>query len=100
MKINKQILYLGIFVSLIAILPWPIGFYSFTRILICSCSCYVAYFLYNYHQKLWVYGAALAVLYNPVLPVYLNSKPLWTIINIATAAFFFSLMTSTKKEND
>ncbi|MBI3684711.1 MAG: hypothetical protein HY235_30445 [Acidobacteria bacterium] len=35
----------------------------------------------------------LAVLYNPVIPVHLGSKSLWTMINIATVVYFWFLET-------
>ena len=38
--------------------------------------------------KPWVYGF-FAILYNPLIPVYLNEKFLWVIVNIITIIFFF-----------
>ena len=98
MVLNRQILMAGIGVSLIAVFPWPIGFYTFTRIVICGCAAYVAFYLFNRNANLWLLGAGLAVLYNPIIPVYLYSKVLWAIINVGTAAFFFFVLSSADDE--
>ena len=89
MELNRQVVFAGIFVAVIALAPWPIGFYTFSRIILCGCSAYVAYYLLQKNENIWLLGAALAVLYNPVIPVYLHSKGLWSIVNVGTAVFFF-----------
>jgi len=94
MELNRQVVFAGIFVAVIALAPWPIGFYTFTRIVLCGCSAYVAYYLLKKNENIWLLGAALAVLYNPIFPVYLHSKGLWSIINIGTAVFFFFALSS------
>ena len=37
------------------------------------------------------YVTGLVLLYNPIAPVELGSKPLWSIINIATVVWFWML---------
>lgn len=89
MTLNKEVIFATIFVALIALLPLPIGFYSFVRIVICASSTYLAIYLFNKNQNIWMFSTALAIIYNPFIPVYLDSKELWSIINITTAAFFY-----------
>ena len=36
----------------------------------------------------WIFGF-LAVLYNPIIPVYLYEKEIWMVVNIITAIIFF-----------
>jgi hypothetical protein len=36
-------------------------------------------------------AVGLVFLYNPLIPVHLGSKPLWTAINVATV-FYFSVL--------
>ena len=100
MELNRQVVFAGIFVAVIALAPWPIGFYTFSRIVLCGCSAYVAYYLSKKNKNLWLLGAALAVLYNPVVPVYLDSKGLWSIVNIGTAVFFFFALSSASGNAD
>ena len=38
----------------------------------------------------WVL-AALVVLYNPLVPIELGSKLIWSVVNIATVVWFWSL---------
>lgn len=99
MVVNKQVLMAGVFISLLALLPWPIGFYTFSRIVLCLCSAYAAFVLYNKANGLWLLGAGFAILYNPIIPVYLHSKGLWSLFNIATAIFLFSLLSQAKKDD-
>jgi hypothetical protein len=35
--------------------------------------------------------AGLALLYNPIAPIGLGSKMVWSILNIATVAWFWTL---------
>ena len=99
MGVNKQVLMAGVLLSLIALGPWPIGFYTFSRIVLCLCCAYAAFFLYNKENSLWLLGAGFAALYNPIIPVYLHSKVLWSVINIATAVFLFSLLSQAKNDD-
>ena len=57
--------------------------------LVCGCSLYYAYHLYEKKDQTftWVFGF-FAVLYNPIIPVYLYEKQIWTIVNIVTAVVF------------
>jgi len=75
----------------IGLLPLPYGYYVLLRIFLCGLS---LYFLTRptgiRDAEKWVL-AGLVLLYNPIAPVELGSKPLWTIINIATVVWFWML---------
>ena len=83
----------GIFVCIIALLPWPTEFYIFTRICLFSVAGLLARQLYKSkpddQQGWWILLIACAVLYNPIFPIYLNSRLGWMIINVLTALLFF-----------
>ena len=74
----------------IGILPLPIGYYTLSRLVVCACALYYAHKSYqsNNVTNLWIFGF-IAVLYNPILPVYLYEKMIWIIVNIVTILFFF-----------
>ena len=74
----------------IAILPMPYGYYTLSRIIVCAGSAYFAYQFYKKKEvpKTWIFGF-FAVLYNPLIPIHLNEKIIWTIINIITIAMFW-----------
>ena len=75
----------------IGLLPLPYGYYMLLRLFLCVLC---IYFLSSVHGvrdgEKWVL-VGLAVLYNPIAPVELGSKPLWSIINIATVGWFWML---------
>ena len=88
--------------SLGALGSWPYGYYQILRWIICVSSAYLAYF---YHKSskatwAWIFGI-IAVLFNPILPIYLT-KEIWHPINIIVATIFFiSLFSKLKsKENN
>lgn len=77
---------------LVALARLPYGYYMLLRLGLCVACVY--YFsqarppIAPGHQ--FALGG-LAILYNPVIPVHLGSKPLWTVVNIATVAYFWFL---------
>ena len=76
-------------VLLAAVLEMPSGYYMLLRWIVCSVLVWHSYRFYLTGSDLmWVTGSA-AVLYNPIFPIYLYDKGLWTIINIATVALLF-----------
>ena len=81
---------LPIIVIALAIFPMPYVYYSFLRIVICGCSIFFAIRLFENKQIsfVWIFGF-LALLYNPIVPVYLYEKEIWTLINIATGILFY-----------
>jgi hypothetical protein len=71
-----------------ALVPWPYGYYQILRFVVCGVSVYVAYLAYNW-QKLWatwMFGF-IALLFNPLIPIYLTKKT-WQPIDIICAVLF------------
>ena len=88
---QKDIFWVAPIITLcFAILPMPIGFYTLTRLIICGSSVYFAYNFYKSKEvtNTWIFGF-FAILYNPIIPVYLYEKIIWTVINIVTIYFFY-----------
>jgi hypothetical protein len=75
----------------IGLLPLPYLYYVLLRIFLCGLS---LYFLTRptgmRDVEKWVL-AGLVLLYNPIAPVEVGSKPLCSIINIATVVWFWRL---------
>ena len=75
----------------VGLLPMPYGYYMLLRLFFCGVS---LYFLSGVRRvrdvQKWVL-VGLAVLYNPLVPVELGSKPLWSIVNIGTVVWFWAL---------
>ena len=75
----------------VGLLPMPYGYYVLLRLFLCGVSLYYMTRPSGVRDaEKWVL-AGLAVLYNPLVPVELGSKPLWSIINVSTVAWFWVL---------
>lgn len=88
---QKDIFWLAPIVAMIiAILPMPYGYYTLSRIIVCAGSAYFSYQFYKKKDipKTWIFGF-FAILYNPIIPIHLGTKIIWTVINIITIAIFW-----------
>ena len=88
MNLDPKILLAGMAVSLISIFPFNATFYIFTRTIICLSFLYGTYELNKKNHGLWIPLFMLAILYNPVAPIYFDSKFIWSIIDIISAIIF------------
>ncbi len=67
---------------------WPYNYYQFLRWLILGIGGYSAYLVYNSERKIWTgIFVAIALLFNPIIPFYLQ-KDTWQFIDVATAVIF------------
>lgn len=82
---------------LFGMLNLPYGYYNFLRLAICISSAIVAYHFYNSQKTLWtlIFGA-IALLFNPIVPVYLT-KSLWVVIDLIAAILFFTSLSVLNK---
>ena len=74
----------------IGLLPMPYDYYTLLRLFLCGLSLYMLTRPRVREPEKWVL-AGLVLLYNPIAPIGLGSKLLWSIINIATVAWFWTL---------
>ena len=75
---------------LLALLPWPYGYYNFLRLVVCAVAAWIAYTQWREDDALsgWVVAlAATAILYNPVLPIFLT-REIWSVLNLLSAGVF------------
>jgi uncharacterized protein DUF6804 len=78
--------------SLVALGPMPYGYYMLLRFSLCGVCVY--YLLQSGPALSLGHRVALgglAVLYNPVLPVHLASKSLWSLVNLGTVIYLWVL---------
>ncbi|OGG39134.1 hypothetical protein A3I34_02830 [Candidatus Jorgensenbacteria bacterium RIFCSPLOWO2_02_FULL_45_12] len=68
---------------------WPYGYYQLLRWFVSVVGIYVVYLVYNNRKDFWawIFGA-IAILFNPIFPIYL-SKSVWQPIDIIVAIIFF-----------
>ena len=75
---------------LLALMRMPYGYYTLLRLGLCAvCVYYISQFRPPLTPGHRVALGALAVLYNPIIPVHLGSKGLWTFVNTATILYFW-----------
>ena len=75
----------------LGLLPLPYGYYMLLRLFLCILCIYFLSTVAGVRDgEKWVL-VGLALLYNPIVPVELGSKPLWSIINVGTVAWFWML---------
>ncbi len=70
----------------------PYGYYTFTRIVVCGFAALLAYVAWEEETTesgIWaVILALVAVLFNPIVPVYLK-RATWAYFDVGTAILFF-----------
>lgn len=74
----------------LALLPWPYGYYNFLRLTVCAVAAWIAYTQWKQDDAVsgWVVAlAATSILYNPVVPIYLT-REIWSVLNLLSAGVF------------
>jgi len=84
----KYFVILSIFMLLGAIVEWPYGYYSLLRWITCIASILVAFQAFEKNID-WakVVFIIIAILFNPLAPIYL-SRSTWIPIDVITAILF------------
>lgn len=74
---------------LLAIAPLPIGYYTFLRIATTIAAVLLIIDSYKGKANIWsiVFGI-IAILFNPIIPIYLYQKDKWMLIDIGAAVLF------------
>ena len=81
----KIVVYLIVGFLLLAVLPLPYGYYTLLRLVAFGVFAWAAYITFERGEEVlpWVF-IVLALIYNPIIKVYL-SKEIWTAINLLSA---------------
>lgn len=84
----------------LAVLPFPIGYYTFLRIVVSIGSIVALIRIYNGAIDFWivVFGI-LILLFNPIIPIYFGDKNIWIPIDFIAGILFtvFALSTRDRK---
>jgi len=85
---TKYFIILSIFMLFGAIAEWPYGYYILLRWITCTTSILVAFQAFEKNID-WakVVFIVIAILFNPLAPIYL-SRSIWIPLDIITAIFF------------
>ena len=68
--------------------PLPYEYFQLLRLVVCGAACYYAFSLKQHPGWLWTM-VAVAVLFNPLLPVML-SRGTWQVIDLAAGVVFLA----------
>lgn len=68
---------------------WPYSYYQILRWVVTIVALYSAYSAYKIQNTKWLYiMGAIAILFNPIAPIYLK-KETWQVLDFITAGVFF-----------
>lgn len=84
---------------LLAILPWPYGYYQLLRLVVCSCAAIIAWGYHRHGNGVGLKGISLlcmALLFNPVFPIHLE-REIWIIFNLLGATLFSVLFVTDRR---
>jgi len=84
----------------VAIAQLPYGYYTFLRWATCAVAVFIAFQAYQWKRiwATWLFGA-IAILFNPFVPVYLT-KEIWQPIDIVCALLFVASIFFLKEPAD
>ena len=88
---------------ILALLDLPIGYYTFLRIVVTIGAVAVVVIELENGINFWIIAFGLiAILFNPLIPVYLGDKSTWMPIDLITAILFGikSFNNQKQKNND
>ena len=75
----------------VGLLPLPYGYYMLLRVFLCVLCVYFVSSVRGVRDgEKWVL-VGLAILFNPIAPVELGSRPMWSIIYVGTVVWFWKL---------
>ena len=75
---------------LLAMADWQYSYYEVLRVVVCIASLYLAYDLYENKRVGWTcIFVATAILFNPLIPIYMQ-KETWQLIDFVSAIIFFA----------
>jgi len=83
---------------LLAIFPFPYGYYILLRLVVCSTAAYLSWLSYKRQSFRWVWIMGFIVLlFNPLIPISLG-KGLWLFMDLAIAIVFGIFLFRNKQE--
>jgi hypothetical protein len=92
---------ISVIMLLLAIAPIPAQSYYITlRLVVCITAIYLTYLAKRFNKKNWLWMMlAIAILFNPVLPVRLDNVN-FVLANLVTACIFIASLVKIKDDKD
>ena len=89
--LKSELLLIPIVVLLIGLLPITGDYYILLRIVVCLFGVVAFTALTQDYNKEKIVFLVIAIVYNPIFPIYFGSKIIWIPINLVTIWFFWRL---------
>jgi hypothetical protein len=71
---------------------WPFGFYTLLRLTVCASAVYIAFQAHRFNRAVWTWVlGGVAVLFNPIVPIYMRRTQWRWFDLLALLAFMISL---------
>ena len=99
-KITNTPAIIATMILVISFFDVPYGYYNFLKFVVMCVSVYYAYLIYGANKKVdgWtVTMGAIAVLFNPFVPIVLGDKGLWVMVDIIVIVIYFSMLNTKNK---
>ena len=83
-----------------AIGPWPYGYFTLLRLVVCIATLWLAYLDYQSEDKVgpWLLAMSVAaILFNPIIPVHLT-RDIWFFLDLGMAALFGVHFATTRQQ--
>ena len=100
-KYKKVFSVISILMLLLAILSiWPYAYYQILKLVVTGTALFLLWTAYELEKKtwLWIMGT-IAILFNPIAPIYLD-KGTWVVIDIIVATLFLISIFKIKRRNN
>lgn len=80
----------GVF-SFLGMADMPIGYYTFLRIYLTGIAGYIAFIEFGKKDEMSgsvILFGIIALLFNPIIPIYLHDKEVWSVIDFIVGVIF------------
>ena len=89
--LTSQFLMVPIAVLALGLLPISGDYYTLLRIVVCLFGAAVFVTLPQDYNKEKIVFLLIAIIYNPIFPIYFGSRIIWFPVNLVTIWFFWEL---------
>lgn len=102
LKFSKIPAIIAIIALLLSFADWSsYGYYTIMKFIVTGVMAYYAYYIYKTgkRREFLFWGLIfIAIIFNPIIPIYLGNKSVWGIIDIPVIVFIALLIVNFKKE--
>lgn len=92
---------IAIIALLLTFIDWSsYGYYTFMKFVVTAVAIYYAYYIYTELKEkgIWFWLlVGVAILFNPIVPIYLYDKSVWMVIDVVVAGYFIALLIKFRK---